>query len=247
MNILSIGNSFSQDAQRYLHKIAKSDNTEITAVNLYIGGCSLYEHYINMLNENRIYSFEYNGESTGLFVSIREALSSRNWDVITLQQASRDSFTYDAYEPYLAELYAYVKKFVPKAKVYMHQTWAYQDDSNLLKLRTKYANFHEMFLDVKDAYFKAADAVSAYGIIPSGELVDTMYSAGISNVQRDPAHVSLGVGRYALGLLWYSLLTGRDIAQIDFREFDEAVSEEEIQIVKNCVSKTLTKYIGVNK
>lgn len=77
------------------------------------------------------------------------------------------------------------------------------------------------------------------------ELVDTMYSAGISNVQRDPAHVSLGIGRYALGLLWYSVLTGRDISKIDFHEFDEAVVEEEIQTVKNCVSKTLAKYINI--
>ncbi|MBQ7726439.1 MAG: DUF4886 domain-containing protein, partial [Clostridia bacterium] len=41
MKVLSIGNSFSQDAQRYLHGIARADHTEMRAVNLYIGGCSL--------------------------------------------------------------------------------------------------------------------------------------------------------------------------------------------------------------
>jgi len=34
MNILSIGNSFSQDAQRYLHQIARADKTDLKCVNL---------------------------------------------------------------------------------------------------------------------------------------------------------------------------------------------------------------------
>ena len=31
MNVLSIGNSFSQDAQRYLHRIAKADGVTISS------------------------------------------------------------------------------------------------------------------------------------------------------------------------------------------------------------------------
>ncbi len=38
LKILSIGNSFSQDAQRYLYDISKSNGEEIKNVNLYIGG-----------------------------------------------------------------------------------------------------------------------------------------------------------------------------------------------------------------
>ena len=34
MNILAIGNSFSQDATRYLNAIAKADNVDLTVVNL---------------------------------------------------------------------------------------------------------------------------------------------------------------------------------------------------------------------
>ena len=41
MKILSIGNSFSEDAQRYLKLIAGANGRELTCVNLYIGGCSL--------------------------------------------------------------------------------------------------------------------------------------------------------------------------------------------------------------
>ena len=43
--VLAIGNSFSQDATHYLHQIAASDNVEMKVVNLYIGGCSLEQHW----------------------------------------------------------------------------------------------------------------------------------------------------------------------------------------------------------
>ena len=85
MNILSIGNSFSQDAQRYLHRIAKADGFEMNTFNLYIGGCQLWKHYRNMLSGERIYELEMNGEATGFFVSLKEALLNRRWDVVTVQ------------------------------------------------------------------------------------------------------------------------------------------------------------------
>ena len=101
MEILSIGNSFSQDAQKYLHRIAETNGERLKCVNLYIGGCSLRQHYLNMLDNAAKYEFEFNGEHTGLLVSISEALKSDNWDYVTLQQASRESFNFDNYVPYL--------------------------------------------------------------------------------------------------------------------------------------------------
>ena len=62
--ILSIGNSFSQDAQRYLHKVAENENEKIQCVNLYIGGCSLGHHFVNMIEDTADYAYELNGEDT---------------------------------------------------------------------------------------------------------------------------------------------------------------------------------------
>ena len=67
MKVLSIGNSFSQDAQRYLHRLAKEDGTFIKCVNLYIGGCSLQTHYINML-ENKL----TDGAACGIIIPTNE-------------------------------------------------------------------------------------------------------------------------------------------------------------------------------
>ena len=40
MNILSIGNSFSQDATRYIKKIAEADGEKFKVVNLFLGQMS---------------------------------------------------------------------------------------------------------------------------------------------------------------------------------------------------------------
>ena len=121
MKILSIGNSFSQDAQRYLHRLAKQEGVEIKTVNLYIGGCQLRRHYLNMLDDQVAYDFEFNGERTGIMVSIRQAFVSDDWDFITLQQASPISGRYETYSPYIEELAAYVRKYCPHTKILIHQ------------------------------------------------------------------------------------------------------------------------------
>ena len=74
MNVLAIGNSFSEDATRYLHAVARADGTKLKVANLYIGGCTLEGHYRNMLSEQRAYELQYNGQGTGFAVSLKEAL-----------------------------------------------------------------------------------------------------------------------------------------------------------------------------
>ena len=241
MNILSIGNSFSQDAQRYLHSIAKADGEILNTFNLFIGGCPLSAHYRNMLSEQDAYMLEMNGQSTGFKVSVKEALLSRDWDIVTLQQVSRESTKYETYQPYLDELASYIRKCVPKAKIVIHQTWAYEEGSAHLKEMMGYNCHADMFKDVKEAYEKAAKAVNADFVIPSGELFNKLLASGIKKLHRDPIHATLGLGRYALGLLWYKVLTGNDIKNNKFSDFDEEISETEIMLAKKCVSEICNK------
>ena len=49
MKILCIGNSFSEDATRYIHQIARADGYKMKVVNLYIGGCSFSQHFKNIM------------------------------------------------------------------------------------------------------------------------------------------------------------------------------------------------------
>ena len=238
MQVLSIGNSFSQDATRYLSSIASCDNYHLTTVNLYIGGCPLWRHFRNISADDPAYCLEFNGVSTGFNVSIKEALLTREWDIITFQQLSSISKNYATYQPYLDELAAYCKKYSSKSKIYMHQTWAYEEDSQRLVVEQKYAHHSDMFADIEKAYAQAAEAIDANGIIPSGSLVNAMCSNGFK-MHRDTFHLSRGLGRYATGLLWYAYLTGKDITNNTFNKFDEEVTAEEVEAAKATVNEIL--------
>jgi len=234
MNVLAIGNSFSQDATRYLHQIARADAVDMRVVNLYISGCSLSRHFRNMLADRRTYSLEYNGQLTGFPVSLKEALLNREWDVITLQQASALSPFAESFFPYINELYSYVKKHAPKAKVVIHQTWAYQQGSDLLA-SVGFDDHRDMFASLKAAYQQACDTLGADGLIPYGQLFQDLLAAGWDTVHRDTYHAGKGAPRYALALLWYRMLTGNHVTENAFRDLDEPVTEEQIHTVKACV------------
>lgn len=242
MNVLSIGNSFSQDAQRYLHQIAKADGVDIYAVNLYIPGCSLYTHYQNVLSGESAYSLEINGVSTGRMIALEEALLSCEWDVITLQQVSDQSPNYDTFQPYLNELAEYVRRLVPNAKIVIHQIWAYEEGCYRLGEELGYNAAFDMLSDIVSSYDKAAKDIGADYIIPSGEVMGALIEGGIKKVHRDTFHARLGIGRYALGLAWYTCLTDNGVLDNTFNSFDEEISSEDILTVKKCVSKIAKKY-----
>ena len=58
---------------------------------------------------------------------------------------------------------------------------------------------------------------------------------GLTDLYRDGFHASLGLGRYALGLLWYRTLTGKTVCGNGFRDLDEPAAEEAIMTVQTAV------------
>ena len=118
MKLLSIGNSFSQDAQEWLHQIAVANGVDLETTNLMIGGCSLETHWSHVVDKQAEYYLEQNGKNMDRMVTIDEGLALDEWDVITVQQASHYSGQPQTYVPYLTDLVAYVRERCPKAKIY---------------------------------------------------------------------------------------------------------------------------------
>ncbi len=242
MKILAIGNSFSDDAMRYLSKLAHSQGDTMKCVNLMIGSCTLKQHYLNILDDECKYHFMFNGEGTGIYVSIREALKSDDWDVVTLQQASHCSTDFESYIPYITQLKDYIKRYSPKSKIYLHQTWSYENGSPKLSAMG-YETSAQMFTDVENAYQKAAATICADGLIPSGRAMQLLSET--DRVHRDTFHATLGIGRFMLSLVWYMTLTGKSICG-DFSTFpfDEPVRPDELERATAAVAHTLQE---VNK
>ncbi len=235
--VLSIGNSFSQDAHRYLHTLSLMQNNVILPTNLYFAGCSLEQHYRFMQANTERYNYEFKGDPTGLVVNLSNVLSACPYDVVTLQQASHFSPYYDTYQPYLSELATTVRRYLPKAKIYLHQTWGYETGSERLK-NLGYTDYDEMFKQVQQAYDKAASDIGA-SIIPCGLALQKAMQYGLEEpIHRDTFHASLSYGRYILAATWYMTLTGKGIQSNIFPIFDDGTipNPEKMNICNRAVA-----------
>ena len=233
MKILSIGNSFSQDAQRYLKGVAKEVDPDIKNVNLYIGGCSFVRHYNNMRDDLAEYTLEIGGVSHERQVSIKEMLLSDDWDIVTLQEVSTRSNNVMNFEPYMSALAKYVRELCPNAKIALHETWGYESDTHRIKNQGYYKQ-GEMFAAIERAYTEAQSIINADYVIPSGKALQALADKGIA-VHRDGAHASLGIGRYAIALTWLKTLYSVSVAENSFRDFDEPISDEDIATILSTV------------
>ena len=233
MKILSIGNSFSQDAQRYLHAIADANGKELMCVNLYIGGCTLREHYINLHDDEKAYDFELNGVRPHLKVSIKDVVKSNDWDYITLQQASHESFMSERYSPYIEDISKWLKIRQRDSKILIHQTWAYPDNRERVE-KMGFKSTEEMFSAVKSTYKKAEKLINPDGVIKSGEAMAKAYRIWPDTLYRDEIHASLGLGRYLLGCVWYKAIFGEN-PEFHITKFDEPVSKENLQSINDII------------
>ena len=246
MKLLSIGNSFSQDAQKWLYDVCKSAGKEIYNVNLYYGGCSIHAHWNFYVNNQAEYDYEVMAEPVRK-ITLTEALAAEKWDVITIQQASHDSGKYETYQPYLNDIIKVVKEACPDAKIYMHKTWAYEIDSTH-PCFVHYNNDQQyMYNCLSEAYEKAAKDIDAE-VIPSGDVIQYMrdnvaefdYKNGGLSLNRDGFHLSLGYGRYAAALTWYCKLFDGKVDDVTFAP-DICDDEKLISVVKAAVETVISK------
>lgn len=236
--ILTIGNSFSQDATHYLPALASLSDTELRVCTLYIGGCRLSLHHENMLANTKAYSPLYDTQLTGP-VSISEALHADRWDAVVFQQQSAAAAVYATFQPYLNELSAYVKAVCPEAKQYIHQTWAYQTGSKKI-LETGFETYEEMFEPIRNAYNRAAKDIHADGIIPSGEAMLLLKNSGFPYIHRDCFHAQSGVTRLLLACLWYETLVAPLNKQAVLKvPTDCPVTEEQREQIIGIVKQTV--------
>ena len=127
LRLFLIGNSFSQNATRYLPQLAAEGKHPLKIGRAELGGCSLQRHWeiaeAAEKNPDDPKGKAYGGKS------LRQLLSAGTWDVVTIQQNSMNSGDVNTYSPYAKKLVDLVKSIQPNAKIIMQQTWAYRVDS----------------------------------------------------------------------------------------------------------------------
>ena len=246
IKVLAIGNRFSEDATHYLHQIAKADDVDMKVVNLYIGGCSLKQHWENIQSGEKLYLFQENGYSTDQYVSIPDAIAMEDWDYVVTQQVSHESGILETYTPYIENIQAYIKEELPNAEMLLQQTWAYEVDS----LHSGFWNYHqnqqEMYERLTDAYKKVANEIGVR-LIPCGDVIQELrkekpflYNEGGMSLCRDGFHMNVIYGRYTLGAVWYKAITNNSVLNNAYipqtKLLPEFVCNEEIlQVIKQMI------------
>lgn len=214
IRILAIGNSFSEDAiENNLYELAHARGKKIVIGNLYIGGAPLDLHVKNAIGDSSAYSYRKINESGEKQVlekiKISTALTDEPWDYISFQQASPLSGKYDTYAKDLPLLYAYVTQHVkyPDTKYILHQTWAYQHDSDhsgfSLYGRDQTAMYH--------AIVSTSEKVYSWGnfsiLVPVGTAIQNARTSYIGDhFTRDGYHLNLNYGRFIAACVWYESL-----------------------------------------
>ena len=125
LKVLMIGNSFSISNFRQMPAVATSMGKRLTLASMYIGGCSLERHWKNACApETKPYQVDIS-DGRHLKSNIPEMLKLEKWDVVTLQQASHDSWRPETYEPFGTNLIGMIRKLCPGAEIVLQETWSY--------------------------------------------------------------------------------------------------------------------------
>lgn len=235
MKILAIGNSFSQDATKYLQTVAKSTGEELFVRNIYIGGCSLERHALNIKTGEVAYAYEEDAQKIGE-ISIGDALTREKWDFVTVQQVSGKSGKIETYEPFMGELMTFIKEKAPQATVVFHRTWQYEKGSHHGDFPSYGCDRDRMYECIVEA---TGEAARRYGleIIGSGdaihravELLEFDPEQGGVSMYRDGFHLGLTYGRYLAALVWFEFFTGRSAKDVTFAP--EGTAPKLIEILK---------------
>lgn len=177
VRLLTVGNSFSRNATRFLGDLAKAGGHELVHRPIIVGGASL------QLHAERAQLHERDPQDkAGLYTngrSLKDELRADKWDFVTIQQASIKSHDLKTYQPYAGWLADDIHQHAPTAKLLVHQTWEYRVDDPRFKVSdpkpgepATQAAMHE---GLTSAYQAIAKELKA-GLIPVGaafHLADT--------------------------------------------------------------------------
>ena len=199
ISVLMIGNSFSVDVARYTHQLSLGSDVEIELGVLYVGGCSLEQH-VNFIKEGSSpYEWFLNGESTGRYISLKDALSMKEWDYISLQQVSVFSGLKETFYPYIKELVDYVKQYQKSPTFILHKTWPYETDFD----NTNFAHYNydrkTMYTCINNAYDFVKKDLGIDIVIRSGDIIESAIEKYGEHFHKDGFHLN-EEGRYLVAL-----------------------------------------------
>ena len=138
VRLLTIGNSFAENAVKYLREFARAAGHEIQIREANLPSHSLEQHW-RYVQQNEAdptvpAGRPYKGaRGEPASQALVELLAAERWDFVTLQQVSHLSYKAESFQPHLQLLVDFVRQRAPEAEILLHQTWAYREDHALFR------------------------------------------------------------------------------------------------------------------
>lgn len=179
LKLLTIGNSFADYPLSYLPDLAKAGGKTLVLGRANPGGCTLDRHASYLATAladpidpkgclyKNIPVFNLPGRDT---VSLPEALAAQAWEIVTIQQASFDSYKPETYHPAVDQIIAAIRKFAPQAEIVVQETWVYRDDHPLFQGKEGMTQ-QKMYEGLRAAYHRLA-ADGGFRVIPTGDAME---------------------------------------------------------------------------
>ena len=212
MKVVSIGNSFANNMQRFAHQIAQASGQDLTVVNAYYPGCTMQMHVDFLQKDDPVYDLYKNGVCAEKGVTLKKILTSEEFDYVTLQPGTSGWQTYGRVPdlfPYILDLVAAAMAFQPRADLIYNHYWS--DSSN-----GKRALFTEFFSGDRNKMLawwqeyadRAAQIPDIRFVNPCWAAVEEAYPALGDRLYDDGGYHLSAIGSYLQGCLWTEFFTG---------------------------------------
>ncbi len=267
LRILAVGNSFSDDGTEYIPGLLEAAGIHnVIVARLYIGGCSLERHCREYAEGTRDYVYYKSTDNKWTTVSknatILDGLKDEPWDIITLQEVSNHSGTYDTYQAWAPKLISIIRKEAlnPKAAIVWHMTWAYASNSDHGAFPLYDRDQDKMYNAILDCVKHARKDFNVPVVIPSGVAVQIARETRLNNQDRVPAtskvyqltrdgfHLSRQHGRYIAACTWFEALIkpvlGKSVKGNGYllEDTEYSITKKDARLCQKCAVKAVSAF-----
>lgn len=222
---LAVGNSFARDTMYFMYNmLVDLGFTDITLGILYIGSCTIQTHINNITNNKAAYEYDLNTNGTWGTTknyTIKTAIESRDWDIISMQQASGTSGIPSSYDDVPNLLSSLKSLSGDNTKYVWLMTWAYSSDATHSAFPTynkdQILMYNSIINAVQEKIIPLVNSGDIYTIIPSGTAIQNSRTSILGDtLTRDGYHLDFDIGRYSSGIMATKSLTKKDINKINY-------------------------------
>lgn len=243
VKVLTVGNSFAENASIYATEIAAAVGKSLTFGYLKYPSCTIDQHYDNAVGDKAVYKFALTEnrdgtvvrttvkDGSGSFATIREALEYTDWDMVVLQQGSTASYDYATYAR-APQLMEYIRGYLPEVRFMVHETWSWATWS----LDNNPAND---FKNIEKAYHQLAADAGNLTIIPTGRAFEFARRDDIGVNDADNQHAN-AYGQYLAGACYVTTIFGGDIYANPFGNGHPAFADVDMDALRSAVRNAMS-------